>query len=387
MFAVGVFRRTRTHLVVASAVTITLAAGSPTVSAAVPAPLRLQTADVQTIQTVAPAGNLTGWRQIFVDDFSTNVALGNFPAAVSTKWGAYPSPWKDTSGHGTYSPAKTVSISGGVLNEFVHTENGVPMVATLLPKVPGSSISGQTYGRYAVRFRSDSLAGYKMAWMLWPDSDNNQRDGEIDLPERNLDSPNIYGFVHHRNSTGPPDQDWAKLAFDGTQWHTTVVEWSPNLVVFSLDGVEIKRATTRVPSTPMHWVLQTETALGVPSKPAASVAGNVQIDWVAAWAYDPAARPAVDKSGPTVAVTSLKNGAVVGGTVTLQATAADPSGVNAVKWFVDGVEVGYDGVAAPWSDPWNTRGIGNGQHWLFAKAHDVAGNWGTSPSIKITVTN
>src|SRR4051812_8934318 len=48
-----------------------------------------------------PVGNLDGWRQTFTDDFTTDVALGSFPSAVSGKWGAYPSPWKDTSKYGT----------------------------------------------------------------------------------------------------------------------------------------------------------------------------------------------------------------------------------------------------------------------------------------------
>ena len=74
-----------------------------------------------------PVGDLPGWKQIFTDDFTTNVPLGSFPAAVSSKWGAYLSPWKDTSGNGTYSPG-VVSVSGGLINSDIHTTNGVSMV-------------------------------------------------------------------------------------------------------------------------------------------------------------------------------------------------------------------------------------------------------------------
>jgi len=38
----------------------------------------------------------------------------------------------------------------------------------------------------------------------------------------------------------------------------------------------------------MHWVLQTETML-TSKRPPKTAAGNVQIDWVAAWQYDPTA--------------------------------------------------------------------------------------------------
>ena len=50
----------------------------------------------------------------------------------------------------------------------------------------------------------------------------------------------------------------------------------------ALDGKVIGTSTNRVPSTAMHWVLQTESCL--PTCPATSTAGNVQIDWVVAYA-------------------------------------------------------------------------------------------------------
>jgi hypothetical protein len=36
----------------------------------------------------------------------------------------------------------------------------------------------------------------------------------------------------------------------------------------------------------MHWVLQTETTV-TSAAPAASVQGNVEIDWVAMWGWAP----------------------------------------------------------------------------------------------------
>src|SRR3954447_1852632 len=235
-----------------------------------------------------PIGNLDGWRQVFKDDFTTDVPLGEFPDAVADKWGAYPSPVKDTFRHGTYSPQKVVSIADGVLNEYIHAESRVFMVAALLPKVPGTDENGQQYGRYAVRFKADPIDGYKMAWLLWPDSGRWPRDGEIDFPERNLVSTAVNGFVHHQGARQGSDQASANVAYDSSAWHTSVIEWSPDLVVFTLDGVEIGRIAERVPRTSMHWVLQTETMLTT-KKPPKHAAGNVQIDWVAAWQYDPTA--------------------------------------------------------------------------------------------------
>ena len=59
-----------------------------------------------------PVGDLPGWKQIFTDDFTTDVPLGSFPKAVTTKWGVYVDGGKDTSKHGTYMPSKVVSIAG-----------------------------------------------------------------------------------------------------------------------------------------------------------------------------------------------------------------------------------------------------------------------------------
>ncbi len=229
-----------------------------------------------------PVGDLAGWRQVFTDDFTTPVPVGQFPAAVSSKWGVYPDGWKDTSRNGTYSPSRVVSIQNGVLNKYLHTADGLARVAAILPKIPGATSSGGLpAGRFAIRFKSDPIPGYKVAWLLWPDSEVWPRDGEIDFPEGNLDST-ISGFMHRQNGTSGGDQDSAHTTARFTSWHTAIIEWTPGRCRFILDGTVILDKTSRVPNTPMHWVIQTETNLDgyVPSP---SAAGNVQIDWVAVW--------------------------------------------------------------------------------------------------------
>ncbi len=131
-----------------------------------------------------PVGNLPGWTQVFADNFTENVPVGSFPAAVSGKWTAYPDGWPDTSGNGTYEPSKVVSIGHGVMDLYLHTENGVHMVSAPEPVIPGApgGEGGLLYGRYAMRFRVDQVPGYKTAWLLWPDSEN-WADGEIDFPK------------------------------------------------------------------------------------------------------------------------------------------------------------------------------------------------------------
>jgi Glycosyl hydrolases family 16 len=234
-----------------------------------------------------PVGDLPGWQQIFTDDFTTNVPLGSFPSAVSAKWSAYPYPWKDTSKNGTYWPEKVVSINNGVMDLNLHTENingtNVHLVSAPQPRLfPGLSAgTGQLYGRYAIRFKSDPVPGYKTAWLLWPDSGVWPRAGEIDFPEGNLDGT-ISAFMHWQNATSGSQQGAYSIGALYPTWHTAVIEWAPASCKFTLDGLLVGNSTTNIPNTAMHWFFQTETQLsgGAPSDTAA---GHVQIDWVAAY--------------------------------------------------------------------------------------------------------
>jgi hypothetical protein len=166
-----------------------------------------------------------------------------------------------------------------MLDEFVHTAGGTPQVVALTPTADGKWWSGQTYGRYAVRFRTDAAPGYKLAWMLWPSSDN-WNQGEIDFPEGILGGV-IHGYAH--DVSGDPARN--VFGFDSppsTDWHTAVVEWTPGRLTYRLDDRSWTTTNPHaVPTEQLRWVLQTETdAFGLPDP---AVSGHVYIDWVAAW--------------------------------------------------------------------------------------------------------
>ena len=232
-----------------------------------------------------PSGDVPGWRQVFAEDFTSEAALGSFAATYGDRWVVYGDGWKDTAGkaEGTpsrYFPSRVLSVKNGVLNKHLHTEDGINMVAAVAPKMVA-----QRYGRYSVRFRADFAPGYKMAWMLWPQSQSFPRDGEIDFPEGNLDE-NMWAFMHRQGATVGNDQDAFATDFSFTSWHTATIEWSPQSVLFLLDDHVVGRSTERIPNTPMDWILQTETCIGS-CQPSSSVSGNVEIDWVVAYSYNP----------------------------------------------------------------------------------------------------
>lgn len=225
-----------------------------------------------------PVGDLPGWKQVFTDDFTTSVGRGSFPgSAYASKWTGYDG-FTDSYGIANYQNS-AISTSGGLMDVYLRTENGKVITAAPSPIVT-KAWAGQTYGRYTMRFKSDSLAGYKLASLLWPVSgDWNQ--GEVDFPEGGLDST-IYAFNHCLNNPAK-NCFWATNGTKFTGWHTATIEWSPGKLSFILDGATLGTTTTSVPTAPMRWILQLQSGS---TGPAASVSGHFQLDWVAVYTYN-----------------------------------------------------------------------------------------------------
>jgi hypothetical protein len=90
-----------------------------------------------------------------------------------------------------------------------------------------------------------------------------------------------------------------------------------------------------------------------------------------------------DTTPPTVTLTSPKSGALVHGTVTFTATAADDVGVGKVEWLVNGVVLAGKAVS-PYSFDWSSGA--SGPVTITARSLDAARNAATS-SVTITVDN
>ncbi|PYS31259.1 MAG: hypothetical protein DMG11_02015, partial [Acidobacteria bacterium] len=75
-----------------------------------------------------------------------------------------------------------------------------------------------------------------------------------------------------------------------------------------------------------------------------------------------------DTTPPTVSITSPANGATVSGTITATSTASDNVGVAGVQYKLDGVNLGAEDTASPYSTSWNTTSASNGSHTLTAVA-------------------
>lgn len=93
-----------------------------------------------------------------------------------------------------------------------------------------------------------------------------------------------------------------------------------------------------------------------------------------------------DTTAPTVTLTAPANGATVGDTVNVSASASDNVGVSKVDFYAGNTLIGSD-TSGPYSIPWSTGQYANGTYTLIAKAYDMALNQTTSNTVNVNVQN
>jgi hypothetical protein len=234
----------------------------------------------------APAG----WKPLIDEGFDRPAALGSF-SDVYPSWSWYDGMTETSretarprSQVGVWRSSTTTSVHDGMLDCHLWTKGKQPQVCAITPTPDDAIWHGQLYGRYSVRFKADRVPGYKIAWLLWPDSDDWTK-GEIDFPEASLDST-ITGSTH-RNDGDPSDFAYF---FDTAQplggWHTATIDWEPGRLTFILDGESwTTTAKAGLPTVPMRWTLQAETDVQ-DEAPDAAAQGDILIDRVQAWSRD-----------------------------------------------------------------------------------------------------
>jgi hypothetical protein len=246
---------------------------------------RAVSGEVEPSGEAMPLGDLQGWDQVFTEDFVTPLSRGSFPGSYGDQWLSYDG-FADTSGRGDYEQ-DIISAHDGMLDLYLHTEDGRPLGAAPVPLVDGEW-GGQTYGRFSVRMKADPLNGFGVASLLWPDSEN-WSEGEIDFPEGAFDD--VARASNH--CPGDPEENcfYTESTAEFVDWHTYTIDWTPTRLSFLVDGVTVGTTTDDIPDVPMHWVLQSGTVDGTPDP---DTAGHLWIDWATIYAYDPADPPLVE---------------------------------------------------------------------------------------------
>jgi hypothetical protein len=88
-----------------------------------------------------------------------------------------------------------------------------------------------------------------------------------------------------------------------------------------------------------------------------------------------------------VNLTAPSSGATLSGSsVTLTATTSGNVAVTGVQFEVDSTNIGSVITSSPYTTTWNSTGVSDGSHTLYAVAEDTAGNYATS-SVSVTVRN
>ena len=95
----------------------------------------------------------------------------------------------------------------------------------------------------------------------------------------------------------------------------------------------------------------------------------------------------LDTTAPAISLTAPAPGAIVTGTIPMNANAIDNVGVAGVQFKVDGVNVSSEDTSSPYGVLWNTASVGNGNHTLTAVARDAGGNISTSAQVVVSVSN
>jgi hypothetical protein len=151
-------------------------------------------------------------------------------------------------------------------------------------------------------------------------------------------------------------------------------------VQFTVNGQDLGAEDSTAPYTGT-WDTATGVADGLHTVVAVArdAAGNTSSDSV---------QVTVDNTAPTASITNPAPGPV-SGTVSVQADAGDPggSGVDSVRFELDGASLGSADSTAPYSTSWDTTQASTGTHTLQAIATDKAGNATPSASVAVTVDN
>lgn len=162
-------------------------------------------------------------------------------------------------------------------------------------------------------------------------------------------------------------------------------------------------AQTTFDNTSANWV---NYANGTPSTPLTKVlnAGNHTFKYIGTKAgvgvdriivsSDTACTPlgtgdncqSGDSTPPTVNLIQPTANQNIVGTTDFSATATDASGIQDVKFLVDGQTVGSD-ATSPYSFSWNSASVSNGTHTVAVQATDTKGNSATSAPAIVTTNN
>jgi hypothetical protein len=150
-------------------------------------------------------------------------------------------------------------------------------------------------------------------------------------------------------------------------------------VQFQVDGANLGPEDTSVPYT-SSWNTNGLTGSHTLTVVARDAAGNRATS-------APVSVTIADTVPPFVSVTNPAASSTVSGTIMVAAAASDNVAVAGVQFKLDGVNLGAEITAPPYSLSWNSKLTSNGNKSITAEARDMVGNRKASNPVTITVSN
>ena len=229
-----------------------------------------------------PSGNVTGWQQVFADDFTTG--------AIKPQWARYSGRYGQDLGG--YASLSHVYNSGGVMHLYGSQDssgyygNQWYSGGACLCGKSGDNWLDVNDIRVTYRWRViDKTTGLKpvYAFLRWPKAENWPSGGEEDFMEGQLaKNARTEVSMHGVDSSGNHKKHyWKPIAYDPTVWHTATYSRQGYTIVLNIDGVEVMRYTGNsqsLPNNAKHIVFQQQCneSVGCPN----GGSSDVQIDWV-----------------------------------------------------------------------------------------------------------
>lgn len=246
------------------------------------------------------------------------------------------------------------------------------------------------YGYYEMRAKLPKGQGIWPSFWLTNDDPDPAKHQEIDVFEVLGHEPNKVYMTYHRSGQQVYQSAYVGPDFSAA-FHTFAVDWQPGYIRWYIDGVK-RGEYTGLQFSNQLWIVA-DTMVGTPGSwsgaPDATTVfpQNYDIDYIRGYSALPTAvtPPPADTVAPTVAITAPTTGAVISGTVNVDANASDNVGVSKVEVYVDGVLKGTK-TSSPYTYPLDTTKLTAGNHMILAKAYDTSSLTSQS-QVSVTVSS
>jgi hypothetical protein len=200
----------------------------------------------------------------------------------------------------------------------------------------------------------------------------------------NMSAGTSYTVYTAAAGTSAPTQP-QHLVASAAKYGRLDLSWTASTDDRGVAGYDIYRNNRKIATVTSNSFSDT-TAVGTPQYFIQAVDGDGSLSAPSNRVSFSVPASSTDSTPPTASITSPADGGTVSGGVGVTAAASDNVAVKKVELYVDGV-LAATSTASPYSFAWDTTSAGNGAHWLYARAYDAAGNYGSAGVTLVTVDN